>query len=368
MTDVENESLGGRTQGGTRLPRSHSAVPIIIDASMIDDLPHARINRKFHAHPRPERKDESQVHNSYRARRRLLLMIPRLNSSSTNGHPFPPRDRTLSVTLDQLTRIFPATKFCPAPLTLGRVSSESHFSVIHSNGRTPTRVLLGDMLAAMSANWTDTASFGVGAECILFSASELPSAPFPRFTARVRGQPGIADALARAHRDTHVLPHAVPHLSPDVSHIPTPQSASREPFVWSSMEPEPEPTRSSAAESPSKLKAFARQQSTRGRRSGNTKTVGDKSIDRRVVPPGVVRRYLDMHRANLLGTTQTSTSAAAVRSSVVIEHQEESPRDGQPTIRPCNALARWHHFERGVPSTVEKHVVKEVSIEITGEK
>jgi hypothetical protein len=40
MTDVENESLGGRTQGGTRLPRSHSAVPIIIDASMIDDLPH----------------------------------------------------------------------------------------------------------------------------------------------------------------------------------------------------------------------------------------------------------------------------------------------------------------------------------------
>jgi hypothetical protein len=39
----------------------------------------------------------------------------------------------------------------------------------------------GDMLmAAMSAKWTDTATIDVGADPVLFSASELHSAPLAK--------------------------------------------------------------------------------------------------------------------------------------------------------------------------------------------
>ena len=60
----------------------------------------------------------------------------RLNLSSASGYPVPPGGRALSrLSLDRLTSR-------PAALTLERVSSESHVSIVHSNRHTPILALL----------------------------------------------------------------------------------------------------------------------------------------------------------------------------------------------------------------------------------
>ena len=282
--------------------------------------------------------------------------LPRLNTPITyplEQTPVPSRRSTV-VMPDEPTRVSPPAKSRPAPLTLERVSSESHVSVVHSNGRAPTLVLrLSPMdlprssvlAAAMSAKWTDTATIDVGADPVLFSASELHSAPLPRFTGGSPGPPsGSPDSessqLAWNREDSPLgssrpssFPPVVPPLSPDVSRTPTPQPAPREPFILSSTQPEPEPVpvpgpTNVAAGSPPQSGAIARQRSTRSRRTGSTSTVGDMSIDW-IVPessttPG---RFKGIGTAPIR-VTQTPTSAAVVRTSVTIERQEESPREG----------------------------------------
>ncbi|KAF8477823.1 hypothetical protein DFH94DRAFT_694634 [Russula ochroleuca] len=282
--------------------------------------------------------------------------LPRPNTPIANAlEQTPVSSRRSSVVMpDQPTRVSPPAKSRPAPLTLERASSESHVSVVRSNGRAPTLVLRlspmnmpsGDLLAAaMSAKWTDTATIDVGADPVLFSASELHSAPLPRFTGGpsgpLSGSPDSESPQSAWNREgsrtgpsrRSSLSPAVPPLPPDVSRTPTPQPVPREPFIWPPMQPEPEPVSvpvptSVAAGSPPESGAIARQRSTRSRRTGSTSTVGDMSIDW-IVPessttPG---RFKGIGTAPIR-MTQTPTSAAVVRSSVAIERQEESPREG----------------------------------------
>jgi hypothetical protein len=210
------------------------------------------------------------------------------------------------------------------------------------------------LAAAMSAKWTDTATIDVGADPVLFSASELHSAPLPGLTGGLPGPPsGSPDSetsqLAWNREDLHLGPSRrsslfpvvlpLPPLPPDASRTPTPPPPPppREPFIWPSTQPEPEPEPEPvpvpepagvAVGSPPESGAIARQRSTRSRRTGSTSTVGDMSIDW-IVPessttPG---RFKGIGTAPIR-MTQTPTSAAVVRSSVAIERQEEPPREG----------------------------------------
>ena len=140
--------------------------------------------------------------------RRISRMVSLRQSRSTFPLPYPnstsafaleqtpDSSRRSSISLhDRPTYTPSATKSRPAPLEIGRVSStsfESHVSVVRGHGRAPTLVLRlspttlasSDMLAAMSANMSDTATTNYvvpGPLCLSLSRS-LQSAPLPRFT------------------------------------------------------------------------------------------------------------------------------------------------------------------------------------------
>ena len=287
----------------------------------------------------------SQMVSLRQSRSNFPLPRPISTIASANERSPASSRRSSIVPLNQPTRKF-AEKSRPAPLALERKSTESHVSVVRSIGRAPTLVLRlspmnlpsGNLLAAMSANWTDTATINyVGADPISFSAH---SAPLPQFTGEpsehLSGSPESENSWNREPSRTgpsrrSSLTPAIPPLPSDVSRSPTPQPAPREPFVWPAMErdpdpePEPEPT-TATAESPPVSGAIARQRSGRSRRTGSTSSFGDMSIDW-IVPessttPG---RFKGIGTAPIR-TTQTLTSASAVRSSVTVEHQE-SPRE-----------------------------------------
>ena len=263
--------------------------------------------------------------------------------------------RSSFVLLDQPARKSSIPKSRPAPLLLERTSSESHVSVVRNINRAPTLVLRlspmnlpsGDMLAAMSAKWTDSATINyVGVDPIPFSAH---SAPLSRFT----GEPSGLLSASSESEDVWVrersrigpsrrssLPPAVPPLPPDVSRSPTPTpQPAQDPFVGPSaqpelepgykpeLEPEPSTAMTAMAGSPPESGGIARQRSGRSRRTGSASSFGDMSIDW-IVPesssaPG---RFKGIGSAPIR-TMQTPTSAAAVRSSVAVERQEESPRE-----------------------------------------
>ena len=265
--------------------------------------------------------------------------------------------RSSLVLLDQPTRKSSMPKSRPAPLILERKSSESHVSVVRNIDRAPTLVLRlspmnlpgGDMLAAMSAKWTDTATINyVGVDPIPFSAH---SAPPPRFTGEPSGLLSVSpesegvwvrerSRIGSSRRSS--LPPAVPPLPPDVSRSPTPTPTvqpARDTLAWPptkpelepaskpELEPEPSSAMSAMAGSPPESGGITRQRSGRSRRTGSASSFGDMSIDW-IVPesssaPG---RFKGIGSAPIR-TMQTPTSAAAVRSSVAVERQEESPRE-----------------------------------------
>ena len=269
-------------------------------------------------------------------------------ASANEQSPVSSRKSSLAL-LNQPT-FKPPAKTRPAPIVLERKSNESNVSVVRSIGRAPTLVLRlspmnlpsGDLLAKMSAKWTDTATINfVGADPIPLSPR---SAPLPRFADEPSGPSFVfpeSDGTRNSERSRtgrsrrSSLPPVMPLLPSDASPSTTPQPSPRQPFVWpsqrgSELEPElePEPT-SIAAES--MAGAIARRRSSRSRRTGSTSSFGDMSIDW-IVPessttPG---RFKGIGSAPIR-TTQTPTSAAAVRSSsyVAVERQEELPRERQ---------------------------------------
>jgi hypothetical protein len=286
--------------------------------------------------------------------------LPRPNS--INPIPLeqtPDSSRRSSIALlDRPTHTSSATKSYPTPLELGRVSStsfESHVSVVRGHGRAPTLVLRlsptalasSDMLAAMSTNMTDTAMINyVVPDPMPFSVPEPHSAPLPRFTGEPSGpRSGSPESegsrsnwsrersrIGRSRRTS--FPPAVPPLPTNVSrtslHTPTPlhspPSPLREPFIWPSTqpEPEPEPTTSAVAGIRPDSGVLGRQRSARSRRAASTSTVGDMSIDW-IMPESSIAatRFRGIGTAPIR-ITQASISAAAVRSSVAIEHHEST--------------------------------------------
>jgi hypothetical protein len=307
--------------------------------------------------------------------RRLSRMVPLRQSRFTFPFPHPnPRSafsveqtpdssrRSSIVLLDRPTYTSSATKSRPTSLELGRDSStsfESHVSVVRGHGRAPTLVLRlspttlasGDMLAAMSANMTDTATINyIVPDAKPFSVPEPQSAPVPRFTGEPSGSrsgspesEGSRLSWSRERsrvgtsRRTSSFPPAVPPFPPNVSRtsmhtltpLHTPLSPPREPFIWplTQPEPEPEPTTSAVAEIRPDSGVLGRQRSARSRRAASTSTVGDMSIDWIVPGPESSTRFRGIGTAPIR-LTQASISAADVRSSVAIEHQDsESTRE-----------------------------------------
>ena len=260
--------------------------------------------------------------------------------------------RSSIVLLDQPTHSSPATNPRPTPLEFGRVSTESHVSVVRGHGRAPTLVLRlspttlpsGDMLAEMGANMNDTATTSyVVPDPMASSVPELHSAPLPRST-REPPEPRSGHPESEGSRSSwsHVrsrtdpsrrtsFPPDVPPLPPNVSRtslhtltpLPTPLSPPREPFIWPSTQSEPEPTTGAVAEAEIRPDSgvLGRQRSARSRRATSTSTVGDMSIDW-IVP----ERSTAATRFKGIGTapirvTQASMGAAGAHSSVAIEHQ-----------------------------------------------
>jgi hypothetical protein len=305
--------------------------------------------------------------------RRLSAMVSLRQSRSTFPFPRPnsinpfareqtpnPSGRSSVVLLDRPTRTSSATKSRPTPLEIGRVSStsfESHVSVVRGHGRAPTLVLhlsptalaSSEMLAAMGTNMTDTATINyVVPDPMPFSVPDPNSAPLPRFTGEPSGyRSGSSSPESEGSRSSWrrersrirpsrrtSFPPAMPPLPPNVSrtslHSPrpllSPPSPLREPFIWPSTqpEPEPEPTTSAVAEIRPDSGALGRQRSARSRRGASTSTVGDMSIDW-IVPESSIAaaRFRGIGTAPIR-TTQASISAAAVRSSVAIEHHEST--------------------------------------------
>ena len=293
---------------------------------------------------------------------RSTFPLPRPNSTSALAIEHTPVSsrRSSVVLLDQPTHTSSATKSRPMPLELGRVSStsfESHVSVVRSHGRAPTLVLRlsptdlpsGDMLAAISANMTDTATTDyVFPDLMPFSVPEPHSAPLPRLTGRPSGSrsgpPDSESSRSSWSRERSRIgpsrptspPPAVPPLPPNVSPttsmhtfmpLHTPPSPSREPFISPSSlpEPDPEPTTSVVAGIRPDSGVLGRQRSTRSRRAISTSTVGDMSIDW-IVPESsstAATRFKGIGTAPIR-MTHASMSAGAVRSSVAIERQESA--------------------------------------------
>lgn len=298
-----------------------------------------------------------------RQSRRSTFPLPHPNSTNALALEQTPDSsrRSSTVLLDRPTYTSSATKSRPTPLELGRVSStsfESHVSVVHGHGRAPTLVLRlspttlpsSDMLAAMSANMTDTATINyVVPDPMPFSVPEPQSAPLPRFTGEPSGPPSGSpesegsrsrwsqerSGMAPSLRNSFKFPPAVPPPPPSVSRtsvhtprpLPTPPSPPREPFIWPLTQPEPEPTTSAVAEIRPDSGVLVRQRSGRSRRAASTSTVGDMSIDW-IVPESSnsTTRFRGIGTAPIR-MMQASISAAAVRSSVAIEHQEST---GEP--------------------------------------
>ena len=287
---------------------------------------------------------------------RSTFPLPYRNSISVFAFGQTPNSsrRSSTVLLDRPTYTSSATRSRPAPLELGRVSSaslESHVSVVRGHGRAPTLVLRlspttlasGEMLAAMSANVTDTATINyVVPDPMPSSATEPQSAPLPRFTGEPLGpRPGSPESegsrlswsrersrMGPSRRTSFKFPPVPPppandsRTSVDTSMpLYTPPSPPREPFIWPVTQPEPEPPTSAAAEIRPDSGVLGRQRSARSRRGASTSTVGDMSIDW-IVPESSTRfRGIGTAPVRL---TQASISAATVRSSVAIEHQEST--------------------------------------------
>ena len=299
--------------------------------------------------------------------RRISMMISLRQSRSTFPLPRPNSESRLVleqtpvssrgpsiVMLDQPTHTSSATKSRPVPLEIGRVSStsfESHVSVVRGHGRAPTLVLRlsptdlpsGDMLAAISANMTDTATSNYVPDPMPFSVPDLQephSAPLPRFTGEPSGSrsgspesEGSRSSWSRERSrmgpsrrasSPPVVPPLPPNISPASMHMYPPSSSPRKPFIPSTRpESEPEPTTGTAAVIRPDSDVLGRQRSTRSRRATSTSTVGDMSIDWIMPESGgsAATRFKGIGTAPIR-MTHTSMSVATVRSSVAIEHQQ----------------------------------------------
>jgi hypothetical protein len=299
--------------------------------------------------------------------RRISMMISLRQSRSTFPLPRPNSESRLVleqtpvssrgpsiVMIDQPTHTSSATKSRPVPLEIGRVSStsfESHVSVVRGHGRAPTLVLRlsptdlpsGDMLAAISANMTDTATSNYVPDPMPFSVPDLQephSAPLPRFTGEPSGSrsgspesEGSRSSWSRERSrmgpsrrasSPPVVPPLPPNISPASMHMYPPSSSPRKPFIPSTRpEPELEPTTGTAAVIRPDSDVLGRQRSTRSRRATSTSTVGDMSIDWIVPESGgsAATRFKGIGTAPIR-MTHTSMSVATVRSSVAIEHQQ----------------------------------------------
>lgn len=291
---------------------------------------------------------------------RSTFPLPRPNSTTAFALEQTPVSsrRSSFVMFDQPTHTSSGMKSRPTPLEIGRVSStsfESHVSVVRSHGRAPTLVLRlspttlpsADMLAAMSANMTDTATTNyVVLEPTPFSNPEPHSAPLPRLTGEPSGpradSPASEGSRSSWSRERSRMgpsrrtsfPPAVPPLPPNVFRSPTntstPLSPPREPLIWPSTqpapetEPEPEPTTSAVPEIRPDSEVLGRQRSTRSRRATSTSSFGDMSIDW-IVPESsaAATRFKGIGTAPIR-TMQVSMSASAARSSVTIERQESN--------------------------------------------
>jgi hypothetical protein len=297
--------------------------------------------------------------------RRLSMMISLRRSRSTFPFPRPNSTSALAlertpdssrrssiVLLDRPTHAFSATRSRPAPLAFGRTSStsfESHVSVVHGHGRAPTLVLrlsptalpTGDILAAMSANRTDSTTIDYIVPDPM-SAPEPRSAPLPRFTGEPSGplsssleSGGSRTSWSRERSRMDPLrrtsfPPAVPPLpshvfrtsTPSLTPMPTPLPTPRGTFIWPTTQPEPGSTTSTVVEFRPDSGVLGRQRSTRSRRPASTSTAGDISIDW-IAPESstAAARFKGIGTAPIR-TTQASMSAAAVRGSVTIESQE----------------------------------------------
>ncbi|KAH9985709.1 hypothetical protein BJV77DRAFT_98110 [Russula vinacea] len=119
-----------------------------------------------------------------------------------SGHPFPPGGGTSSRLTSRLA-YFPWQNLVlrhshlnvrhPKAMSHSFVATVVHQLSFYALSEESTR---RHMLAALSANWTDsTATIDVGARPILFSASEQHSAPLPWFTSEPSGPPsGSSDS------------------------------------------------------------------------------------------------------------------------------------------------------------------------------
>jgi hypothetical protein len=335
-TDKANDFLSGTRKLKLSSGRANISSPLLIQSSMTRRISNMVLLRQS----------------------RSTFPLPRPNSASAFALEQTPVSsrRSSIILLDQPTHTSSATKSRPTPLELGRVSStsfESHVSVVRGHGRAPTLVLRlspttlpsGDMLAAMSTNMAGTATINyVVPDSMPLSVPEPHSAPLPRFTGEPSGprsgspeSGGLRSSWSRERSRMGPLrrtsfPPAVPPLPPNVSRtsmhtstpLHTPPSPSREPFIWPSTQPEPEPTTSAVAEIRPDSGVLGRQRSTRSRRAISSSTVGDMSIDW-IVPEGstAVTRFKGVGTAPIR-MTQTSMSAATGHNSVVLEHQEST--------------------------------------------
>ena len=347
-TDKASDFLSGTRKLKLSGVRTHISSPQLIQSSMT-------------------RRISMMVSQRLSLRQSRLFPLPRPNSASALAplEQTPVSSRRSSIVMvDQPTHTSSATKSRPIPLEFGRVSStsfESHVSVVRGHGRAPTLVLRlsptdlpsGDMLAAISANMTDTATTNYAASDMPLSFLEPQSAPLPRFTGEPSGsRSGSPESdgsrsswsreRSRVGQSRRISsPPAVPPLPPNLS--PTrsmhtlfplpPPPPSRGPFISPSTQPELElePTNAAVAVVRPDSDVLGRQRSTRSRRAISTSTVGDMSIDW-IVPESsstAATRFKGIGTAPIR-TAHASMSAATVHSSVAIEHQEST---GEMTLK-----------------------------------
>ncbi len=240
----------------------------------------------------------------------------------------------------------------PLKLKLGRISSESHVSVVHGRNHAPTLVLnlspmelpTNDIFAPMSKNETQTSASTIDIDYVQVASMPLSapaqrSAPLPRLPPLVTAaSPGIppryseSEGLQPSHdrersrkqsSRRRSLPPAVPPIP-----IGLPRTSAPVPpafYAWPSIEPG---TAESTVESPQALQAASAQRSDEGsgvsprsRADGSQSTVGAFLID--WISPEVAR--IKTVGAVPRRTTPNPTSAGATRNSVVLERHETLP-------------------------------------------
>jgi len=246
----------------------------------------------------------------------------------------------------------------PTPLKLkpGRISSESHVSVVHGRNHAPTLVLnlspmelpTNDIFAPMSKNETQTSASTIDIDYVQVASMPLTtpaqrSAPLPRLaplvTAASLGIPpryseseGLQPSEDRERSRKRSsrrrsLPPAVPPIP-----IGLPRTSAPVPptfYAWPSIDPG---RAESTVESPQALRAASAQRSDEGsgisprsRADESQSTVGAFLID--WISPEIEAKVARIKTVGAVPrrTTPNPTSAGATRNSVMLERHETLP-------------------------------------------